>query len=116
MRTRVKEVKPPEISEAAFTAQLLELCHTLGWYMVHFRAARTSRGWRTPIQGDGIGYPDTCLFSPSQKRIVWAELKRDSCKPTPEQLAWGEVIKATGHEWYLWKPKDFDSIVEILRR
>jgi hypothetical protein len=46
------------LSEAAFTDAVIELARLGGWRVAHFRPARTASGWRTPVQGDGAGFPD----------------------------------------------------------
>jgi hypothetical protein len=51
---------PPQ-SEASFLEQIIDLAHLFGWRVAHFRAARTFSGWRTPVQGDGKGFPDLVL-------------------------------------------------------
>ncbi len=40
-------------SETNFQLKVIQLARTGGWELVHAeRAARTGKGWRTPIQGD----------------------------------------------------------------
>lgn len=102
------------LSEADFMAQVIELAHLYRWRVAHFRAAMTSRGWRTPVQADGAGFPDLLLLRGS--RIVAAELKRErGSRPTDDQLAWLAAFAEAGVESFLWRPADFDQIVEVLR-
>ena len=108
-----KVATPPTITETQFQAQVIELARILGWRSVHFRPALTARGWRTPVQGDGAGFPDTLLVR--RDRIVAAELKSAAGKPSTEQLAWLEALAAAGCETFLWRPTDFDQIAEVLR-
>jgi hypothetical protein len=51
--------------------QVLELAKICGWRTAHFRPAKTSKGWRTPVSGDGAGLPDLILVRPPE--IVFAE-------------------------------------------
>jgi hypothetical protein len=50
-----------------------------------------------------------------ENRLIFAELKSSIGKVSPAQTEWLDALKKTGVEVYLWRPDDFDSIVEILR-
>jgi hypothetical protein len=103
----------PEVTEASFTDQVLELAKLLRWTSTHFRPARTSHGWRTPVSGDGAGFPDILLIR--RDRLVVAELKARRGRLTHEQLAWLDLFRGTGAEAYVWRPADLDDIARILR-
>jgi Protein of unknown function (DUF5131)/VRR-NUC domain len=110
-------------TEAEFTAQVIALARRLGWRVAHFRAARTDRGWRTPVQGDGAGFPDLVLARPAghltevglelrptpSRQIIFAELKTDTGRVSPEQQAW---LDASGG--VVWRPRDWNLIVDAL--
>src|SRR5437763_860370 len=64
--------RPLPVTEAAFTRQVIALARLRGWRAAHFRPGRTARGWRTPVQGEGVGFLDLVLV---RGRVVWAELK-----------------------------------------
>lgn len=101
-----------KVTEAKFTAQVIELARLHGWRTLHLRPARTSKGWRTPVQGDGVGWPD--LFLVRGPRIVVAELKVDG-KLTTEQEAWLLALGGAGLMVYVWRPKDWSQIEQVLR-
>lgn len=115
------------LSESDFLRQVTDLAELLGWAWVHFRPAQTQRGWRTPVQGPlGKGWPDLVLVRARDRRLIFAELKREGQKPTVEQAAvldlLGIMLPRTGNhpvveqpEAYLWHPSDFDWISEVLR-
>jgi hypothetical protein len=48
----------PPPTEREFQRQVIDLARLLGWRCAHFRPGRTARGWRTPVQADGAGFPD----------------------------------------------------------
>lgn len=105
-------------SETAFQSWVLELARLTGWHAAHFRSVRVQRRdgsvrYMTPVQADGAGYPD--LHMVRGERSVFAELKAQHGKPSSEQEAWMEKLRATGHEVYLWRPSDRDAIEEVLR-
>jgi hypothetical protein len=127
--------KLPAISETAFLGQVLELAALLGWEGVHFRAAWSTRGYRTPVQGSlGKGWPDLVLVRARDRRLIFAELKADTGKTTPEQDRVLEVLRAVTVDRYafrdalgfrcleipratvhVWRPRDFEAITELLR-
>ena len=100
-------------SEADFQTQIIALAHLQGGIVHHTRSAMNRRGqWSTPIQGDK-GFPDLVLARGG--RIIFAELKSEKGKPTPEQQAWLEALN-WGAEAYVWRPDDWPDIERTLRR
>ena len=91
--------------EAELQANVIDLAQVLGWRVVHFRPAQTSKGWRTAVQGDGKGYPDLTLLRGN--RGIAAELKSARGKVTAEQAAWLGAFLATGWEVHVWRPADW---------
>src|SRR5262249_55476538 len=106
-------VRTRKLTEAAFTRQVLEMAAAFGWMSLHIRPARTRRGWRTPVQGHGKGFPDLLLLRGA--RLLVAELKPGRRRPTPEQAAWLTAFGLAGVEWYVWNEKSWDEIERVLR-
>lgn len=103
-----------KVPEKAWTAQVLALASYLGWKTAHFRPAQNAAGqWRTPVAGDGKGFPDLVLV---RDRVIFAELKTEDGKPTPEQRAWLAACAKAGAEAYVWRPSMLDEVAETLRR
>lgn len=101
------------VSEADFMRQVTDLATLLGYVWCHFRPAMTSKGYRTPVSGPlGKGWPDLVLVR--GERIIFAELKRDGAKPTPEQVDVLRTLAKTG-EAYVWQPKDFETVARLLQ-
>jgi hypothetical protein len=106
-------VKAVAMTERDFERQILELAKLAGWRTAHFRPAKTSKGWRTPVSGDGAGFPDLVLVRPPV--VIFAELKREGAKLRPEQRAWLEALdRCEGVEARLWRPSDFEEIQTML--
>ncbi len=100
------------MSERVWTRHFIQLAQSLGWRTVHFRPARTVKGWRTAVEGDGIGFPDVlCL---RDVRLVVTELKTEKGRPTRDQTDWLAAWQAVGAETYIWRPSDRHHIVEVL--
>ncbi|MEN6370511.1 MAG: VRR-NUC domain-containing protein [Armatimonadota bacterium] len=102
----------PPIKEDPFQQQVIDLAHYLGWTVAHFRPALTKKGWRTPVQADGKGFPDLVLV---RERVIYAELKSDTNKPSPDQRDWLDKLNLAEQEVYIWRPRDWDEIAEVLR-
>lgn len=65
----------------------------------------------TAVQGDGAGFPDLVLV---RERVVWVELKSDIGVLSDEQEIWIAMLHRAGQEVYVWKPCDWDTILEVL--
>ena len=65
------------------------------------------------MTADGAGWPDLVLVRPP--RIIFAELKNDRGEVRPAQLEWLDVLRLLPYaEVYLWRPSDWDAVVETL--
>ena len=78
------------------------LAPTLGWTLVY----HTLRS-----KGSQAGFPDRiCL----RERQIVVELKRESGKPTADQVRWLDGFAAAGVETYLWRPSDLQEVGDVL--
>jgi hypothetical protein len=135
-RLTVTEQRDRAINEREFQRLVTDLAELFGWQWAHFRPAQTQRGWRTPVSGPlGQGWPDLTLVRTRDQRLLFAELKREGMRPTPEQRAVldqlrsivGETNGRPYHnggyagppraEVHVWHPSDLSSgrIAEVLR-
>lgn len=99
----------------AWEEQLLEVAARFGWLRAHFRPAQRADGtWRTPVSGDGKGFPDLWLVR--RGRLVVVEAKAGRGRVTAEQRRWlDELAQVPGVEVYVWRPDDWDAVVAALR-
>ncbi|MBT9148434.1 MAG: hypothetical protein DDT32_02208 [Syntrophomonadaceae bacterium] len=97
----------PKQSEKEFLAQIIELAEHRGWAAYHVLDQKTySR--RT-----SKGFPDLVLARPPH--IIFAEIKSDEGRLSPEQEAWLQLLsKCDGIKTYIWRPLDWDNIVKLL--
>jgi len=103
------------MTEREWQRQVLDLAAIYGWRVAHFRPARTARGWRTPVQGDGAGFPDLVLVRGPE--LVFVELKAARGRPTTAQREWLDALdQVPGVRVELWRPDDFDRVHDVLRR
>lgn len=104
----------PKITEEQFTRQVIAYAKLCGWRVAHFRAARLKDGsWRTPVQGDGKGWPD--LFLIKYQRVLVVELKSDDGELTREQREWMIAFNKTPIPWRVWRPRDWKEVEEALK-
>lgn len=104
------------MTEAELQANVVFVAKIFGFRVAHFRKAWSEKGWRTPVSGDGKGWPDLVLCAPG--RLLFVELKVAGRKPTAEQLDWLEALRSAGQEVYLWTDKDWaaGAVEDVLRR
>lgn len=101
-------------TEAEFLRQVLQLARVCGWRVLHLRPARTRAGWRTAVQGDGVGFPDILAVHPSRGLFV-AELKSARGRLTPEQALWLQAFHRAGVLCYIFRPDDWPAIEAVLK-
>ncbi len=99
--------------EADLDGTILRLAHLYGYMAAHFRPARTDKGWRTAVSGDGAGYPDWHLVRPG--RSVFIETKSTKGKVSQAQQVWHEVLRAAGIEVIVARPQDVERLIEVLK-
>jgi hypothetical protein len=103
------------LSEREWQQQVTSLAELCGWHWAHWRAARTERGWRTPVSGPlGAGFPDLLLIHPRRQRVLFVELKSDSGRLTDEQLGVHDVLRQAGLDVDVWHPRDWEQVVAAL--
>ena len=75
----------------------------------------TQQGWKHYHTYDSRrspeGYVDLTLI---RERIVFVELKTNTGILRPSQRAWRDAIQNAGGEWYLFRPRDAQQVVEVL--
>jgi hypothetical protein len=65
------------------------------------------------VTADGAGWPDLVLVRPP--RLIFAELKSESGQVRANQTEWLDVLRLLpAAETYLWRPSDWDELVEVL--
>ena len=94
------------MTEDALKAEVLKQCKALGLRTAHFRPAKTKDGWRTPVEGDGKGWPDLIIVG---RRLIVRELKQDARYPDPNQRMWITALAEAGVDVDVWRPRDLVS-------
>lgn len=96
------------MSEDDLLRAVLDMIRLFGLHVAHFRPAKTERGWRTPVQADGKGYPDLGpIVGPGG--LIYRELKSDTGTLTSEQKDWKQWLEAAGADFSVWRPSDLRS-------
>lgn len=103
MTSRINQAYPTT-TEADLREQIRTLCNVYGWLMYFTHNSR-----RSPA-----GFPDLVLAHPEKGRVIYAELKSDNGRVTPEQVSWLDALSACGQETYVWRPDDITEIARLL--
>ena len=90
------------ISEKKFQDNVIQLARTCQWKIYHPYDSRMSVG---------AGYPDLTLV---KNKVLFVELKRQTGRLTPRQKHWRDALLYAGAHWRLWRPSDWDEIVQEL--
>ena len=91
------------MKEKEFQRDVTKAATDLGWLWYHTHDSRRS----VP------GFPDLVLVR--RGRIIFAELKTDKGKLSAAQECWGAELECCeGIEYYVWRPRDWDWVLEIL--
>lgn len=77
-----------------------------GWTYYHAPDNKPDRNGR--IQNIVKGFPDLVLVKDG--RLVFAELKKELGRVTPEQTEWLAQLAATGAETYIWRPSQWREV------
>lgn len=95
------------VTENQLLEAVLSLAKLYNWRTLHIRPARTEKGWRSPVQGDGKGFPDLLLLKDNRMLVV--ELKAARGKLTKDQDEWLEAFYWADAEIDTWRPADWTS-------
>jgi len=101
----LREVIDRNTTEDEFLATVRDLARRCGWLEYHTRNSRRSTR----------GFPDLVLVRPP--RLIFAELKSETGTVEPAQKIWLYTLGGlSGVETKIWRPRDFERIVEALQR
>lgn len=106
------------------------LAPLLGWEHVHIRPGMRAGGqWRTSTSGSMAVWPDLVLVRVRDRRLIFAELKRELEHPTADQARTLDVLRSlvgepqptpfpgtwTRVEVHIWRPSDAREPLETSR-
>ncbi len=106
------------ISERELQNAIVDAARLYGYMVFHTRPALSAKGWRTPVQYDGKGFPDLCLVGPD--RIIFAEIKAAKGKLSREQEHWLDGLEKVAAvtdrvKVCVWTPADWpDRVLAVL--
>lgn len=101
--TATRDIMARAMAESQLQTHVISSARTLGWRVVHFRPAMTTKGWRTAYEGDS-GFTDLVLAR--NGRVLCVELKTEKGKPDDNQKLWAQEM---GESYRLWRPSDWLS-------
>ena len=99
------------MSELDFARAVVDLALSCGWKV------KQEPVWRATSRkhDSAVGFPDLVLARKGQ--LIFAELKAERGRVSKAQEEWMAQLRwaGTGVHVYVWKPSDWDEIVEVLR-
>lgn len=101
-------------TEEGFLQAVMAFAKLNGWRSAHFRPAKTAKGWRTAVGGEGKGFPDLVMIHPALQKMVVAELKVGRNTTTHDQDVWLDHFKEVCDDVYVWRPTDWPTIQKVL--
>lgn len=94
--------------EKDFQRRVEEYARLEGWHVYSVPDSR-----RVSLSG----YPDLTMWRVLDKRLIFAELKREKGRLRPQQEVILEELRQLGvAEVYVWRPSNWNEILDILRR
>ena len=97
------------MTESELLAAVIDLAEYHGWRWHHEWDSRRKRTHRTGARG----FPDLVLAS-VMGRLLFVELKSGAGRLTADQTDWIDRLRRAGADVRVWRPDDFDEIVETL--
>ena len=96
----------------------MQLAHSLGWRHMHIgestKSVRRGGGYVRVPDKDCQGWPDLVLVHAKRHLMLVRELKTNAGTLTDHQKSWLADLDAVGVNVDVWRPRDWDSIVEQL--
>jgi hypothetical protein len=93
------------VNEKVLQTAIVDLAEIRGWLVYHTHDSRRS----------APGFPDLVLVR--GERLIFAELKSETGRVSPDQRLWLQALERTDAEVYLWKPEDWPArVLEVLDR
>lgn len=104
MRLTDEERADRAMTEKQLRGRILYRARKNGWKAMSIQRAVAGQ-WQTPASK---GFPDLMLVKAGQP-IIFAELKRELGRVTPEQTEWLELLSTTGAIAGVWRPSNLRS-------
>lgn len=101
-----RQISTIRVTERDLREQVRDLCK-----IYHWRFLFTWTSIHSPK-----GMLDLLLINKEQERVIFAELKSERGKMTPEQQETFDELDACGQEVYLWRPADIENIARLLKQ
>ncbi len=103
MKTEILCLSQPEaVSESQFQLLVTGFAKEQGWLVYHTHDSRRS----------DPGFPDLVLVR--GERLIFAELKAERGRLSPDQVVWIAALRATNLAVYVWRPQDWPEIKKLL--
>jgi hypothetical protein len=100
--TTARAIIDQHTSEKEFMEQVIACARWHAWLVYHPWDSRRSAS----------GYPDLTLVHRGQRRLIFAELKREDGNLSIAQQGWRDALTAYGADFRIWRPSLWESEIE----
>lgn len=108
-RLTILEKAYRSISEREWQNQVHKIAVSYGWKYYHAPDNKPING---RIQRVVAGFPDLVMVK--GKRVLFAELKKETGVLSDAQKEWLDVLQNAGMETYVWRPSQVREVKQIL--
>lgn len=102
------------MSEKDVQRTLTDALRSMQYRVAHFRPGKTTKGWRTPVEYDGAGFPDL-VAARRGKPVLFFELKGTKGVLSSNQKAWEQALWMTGAIHWIITPNNLDDCIEFVK-
>ena len=107
------------VSESVFQQDIITEARRLGYEAYSHNSGGTYCLCGVYVRAGQIitsdGWPDLCIGREDPPRLIIVELKHKGKYLDQAQKKWRAIMEANGMCYHLWRPADWDKIVEILK-
>lgn len=93
----------PGLTERVFQVRVVELARWLRLRVFHSGDSRRDLC---------AGFPDLVIVGP--RDVLYVELKTETGRIRPEQIAWLRALEEAGQRAYVWRPAQWSEINRVL--
>lgn len=87
------------MTETELQNKVAELCAEFGLYHYHNPDSRRAES----------GWPDSVILNWTTGEMIFRELKTESATLSSEQKRVAYALRAGGHDFYVWRPRELSS-------
>lgn len=101
-------------SEEAFQKCIVTQAQSYGWIVFlspdKYKKVAIATGTFHRARTGDKGFPDLVLLHEQTGKILYREVKTNKGTLEPDQKRWRDALLRGGHDWGLWRPRNYPDI------